>query len=609
MDSESFLNALLTLPALYSPAISPDRKWIAWTWFRTAPTAEVYLAPTDGSAAPTRLTDTPQNTFLAGWSPDSQSVIVVQDRDGDERFRAYRVEIHRPGEMTLLTDDDPQFFMRSPQLHPNGRWLIYGANYDFENDQPIEPTWMIRHDLETGERKILSKPEKQGYVFPVLSPDGQNIVYNRKDRHAAGRQVWLVDINGENDREILNLGDETKVFPSWLPDSQCVLLEHQTDTHTRVGLWSLADETVTWLLDDPQRNVEDVFAPRSSDQLVVTEVRRAVNRSLLLDPTTGDLRTLPDSPGNLGLIGQAADGAWLAVYSSSQHPADIVRVDLKNLAPENFESVSRVWDRTDINPDDLAAAQDFTWNSTDGLEIQGWLYRPSGDARGTVVYVHGGPTSHSSNAINNQIQYFVQQGFNVLDPNYRGSTGFSAPFRESIKFDGWGGMEQEDIRTGIRALIDAGIAKPGQIGITGTSYGGYSSWHAITHFDTDTLAASAPICGMTDLIVDYETTRPDLRPYSEEMMGGTPDDVPEKYHERSPINFVQNVRGRLMIVQGMRDPNVTPDNVRVVTEKLNDSGVEFELLAFDDEGHGISRPANQRHLYPALADFFRSAFN
>ena len=114
--------------------------------------------------------------------------------------------------------------------------------------------------------------------------------------------------------------------------------------------------------------------------------------------------------------------------------------------------------------------------------------------------------------------------------------------------------------------------------------------------------------GMTDLVVDYETTRPDLRPYSEEMMGGAPEDQPQRYRDRSPIHFVHNIRGRLLIVQGMRDPNVTPDNVHAVRRALEAAGVDYEVLAFDDEGHGIVKPANQRRLYQKLARFFAEAF-
>src|SRR5690606_6315812 len=175
--------------------------------------------------------------------------------------------------------------------------------------------------------------------------------------------------------------------------------------------------------------------------------------------------------------------------------------------------------------------------------------------------------------------------------------------------EGWGGLEQDDIRAGIEAMLERGIARPGKVGITGTSYGGYSSWCQITRCPPEILAAAAPVCGMTDLVVDYYTTRPDLRPYSEEMMGGTPEQQPERYRKGSPIHFVDQIKGNLLIVQGMRDPNVTPDNVRVVVDALQTANVEYQVLTFEDEGHGISRIANRAVLYKQLADFFERSFN
>ncbi|MGI9050558.1 MAG: alpha/beta hydrolase family protein, partial [Rubrobacteraceae bacterium] len=94
------------------------------------------------------------------------------------------------------------------------------------------------------------------------------------------------------------------------------------------------------------------------------------------------------------------------------------------------------------------------------------------------------------------------------------------------------------------------------------------------------------------------------RPYSEEMMGGAPDEVPERYRERSPIHYVQNIRGRLLIIQGLKDPNVTSDNVDAVVEELERHKIPYELLTFEDEGHGIARPKNLETLYKRLADFF-----
>jgi dipeptidyl aminopeptidase/acylaminoacyl peptidase len=113
---------------------------------------------------------------------------------------------------------------------------------------------------------------------------------------------------------------------------------------------------------------------------------------------------------------------------------------------------------------------------------------------------------------------------------------------------------------------------------------------------------------MTDLVVDYETTRPDLRPYSEEMMGGTPETVPARFQERSPIHFVRNIEGRLLIVQGANDPNVTPRNVADVRQRLDAARIPYDVLVFDDEGHGIAKPANRKILLKRLSGFFAAAF-
>jgi dipeptidyl aminopeptidase/acylaminoacyl peptidase len=421
--------------------------------------------------------------------------------------------------------------------------------------------------------------------------------------------VWLVDVEGREDREILNVGVDKKVRASWLPDGRRALVLAQGKSHQRVGLWELGSGSLRWLLDDPSRNVEFAYAPHGSDQAVIIEFDQARLRASLLNLVTGRETRLPAVPGSLIPLAPVGDDVWVGQYYSSRQPEDLVRFALADIRPASFVSLTRVWDRTSLSPDDLAPAEDFRWQSVDGLQIQGWLYQARGEPKGTIIYVHGGPTWHSEDWVNAQIQFFVAQGFTVLDPNYRGSTGFSLAYREAIKADGWGGREQEDIRTGIEALIAAGIAQPGKVGITGTSYGGYSAWHAITHFPPELVAASAPICGMTDLVVDWETTRPDLRPFSEEMMGGSPAEVPERYRERSPLHSVDKIRGRLLIVQGLQDPNVTPDNVRVVRDALERAGVQYELLTFEDEGHGIHRPKNHRVLYPRLAEFFGRAFS
>jgi dipeptidyl aminopeptidase/acylaminoacyl peptidase len=609
--TDPFLHQLLFLPEVLDARMSPDGRWVAFEWYRIHENLDVFVVPTDGSAPPVPFTHTPEYTNLISWTFDSQAVIVAEDHDGDERARLFRVNLDRPSEMQPLTEDRPPYFIRGGSLHPDGGTLFYGANYDFAAGHVLEPTWIYRHELESGERTAITRPQKPAWSIPILNRPGTHLIYTRQDRHPAGKQIHLVDVDGLEDREILNFGDRVKVTAHWFPDGEHILVlaesrDGRSQEHYSLGVYRWSSNEMRWLLDDPSRSIE---AARVSPDgtIVVEELRKARRVPSFLNPVTGAETGFPSQSGNLQPLGRAADGAWVARYYSATSPCELVRFTLDVSSPQDLASLTRVREHTELDLTRLAPAEDFRWRSEDDLEIQGWLYRAQPNPRRAIVYVHGGPTWHSEDDVNAQIQYFVSQGFNVLDVNYRGSTGFGLKFRELMKEDGWGGREQADIAAGAEMLIQAGLADRGRVGVTGTSYGGYSAWFQITHYPPEIVAAAAPICGMTDLVVDYNTTRPDLRPYSEEMMGGRPDQVPERYYERSPINYVQNIQGQLMIVQGAQDPNVTPENVRQVIERLNANRIPYELLTFEDEGHGISKPANEERLYARLAAFFDKA--
>ncbi len=604
MPTPDFLEQLMTLPRVVHAKLSPDRRWLAFVWANVGENYDVYLVPADGSAAPLALTQTAELTWLVDWTPDSQAVLVEQDHDGDEAVALYRVDINQPGHMQPLTEDRPPFFLRGGQLMPDGHTLLYAANYDFEKAEVIEPTWVYLHDLASGARRVIARPEKPAWVTPEANKAGTHVLYPRADHHAAGRQFHLIDLASGQDMELLNYGPARKTYARWLDDTRIVFTA-DTDTYTRLGLYDLTARASRWLIDDPARALESFFITPDGD-LVVTEIQHASRQPFLLHPETSVEAPFPPVNGNLIPLGRAADGYWTAIHYAANQPPDLVRFDFEG-GGSDLHSLTRLWQRTALTSASLAPAESLTWAAPDGLQIQGWLYRAQPNPRRAILYIHGGPTSHSENNLNPQIQYFVSQGFNVLDVNYRGSTGFGLEYRECIKADGWGGREQEDIAAAARTLIEMDLAEPGRVGVTGTSYGGYSSWCQITRTPPAVIAAAVPICGMTDLVIDHDTTRPDLRPYSVEMMGGAPTDIPEKYAQRSPINYVQDIQGALLIVQGGQDPNVTPENMRVVVQRLTQHDIPYELEVFDDEGHGIIRPANRARLFRRMADFFARA--
>ena len=130
LTTEKYMDMLLSLPAMSWPKVSRNRKWVAWTWFGVGPTANVFVCPTDASTDPIRLSDTADNTILVNWLPDSSGIIVSQDKNGNERDQLSRIDIDQPLVFHPLTEAEPDYYIRGGDLHPNGRWLIYGANFD-----------------------------------------------------------------------------------------------------------------------------------------------------------------------------------------------------------------------------------------------------------------------------------------------------------------------------------------------------------------------------------------------------------------------------------------------------------------------------------------------
>jgi dipeptidyl aminopeptidase/acylaminoacyl peptidase len=604
---DAFLDRLLRVPQLYGARISPDGNSVAWIWAGLAETTQLWVTAASGAEPPRCLVGDEWDCDSFRWARDSRSIVYARSKDGDERVGLHQVFLDgRPS--VAFTEDRPDYYIHGGQLAKDGRTLLFSANVD-ESGEEVEPTLVYVQDGPKGRRRVLARPIRAHYGWPVLSPDDRHVLYDRNDPHPSGSQLWLTDLAGGFDREIVNVGADKKADGAWSPDGKSVLVVAEAAAHRKIGLWRLESGAIDWLIDDPRRAIADADWPKRSAEIVIDETEDARPRSFLLDPLSKRERLFgPFTDGQLTPVGVLADGLWLAWHYSAQVPARLVRVALEAGGPRILKAISVHTSASIPAPEELVAAQDFRWTSEDGLPIQGWLYRARGAAIGTILDIHGGPTAHDEDAFGIDSQYFAHAGFNVLQTNYRGSTGFSFAFQESIKQQGWGGAEQIDIRTGAEALIRAGIAKAGKVGITGTSYGGYSSWWAITHFPTGIIAAAAPICGMTDLVIDYETTRPDIRPYSEEMMGGPPSAVPERYFERSPINFIDNIQGRLLIVQGANDPNVTPQNVADVRKRLDAAGKDYEVLVFDDEGHGIGRPANRKVLLKRLAQFFAAAF-
>ncbi len=227
--------------------------------------------------------------------------------------------------------------------------------------------------------------------------------------------------------------------------------------------------------------------------------------------------------------------------------------------------------------------KNITFKSTDGETIQGWLALPDGKGPfPTILHTHGGPETATVEYFMPNRQAWVDHGFAWLAINYRGSTGFGWAFREKI----WGDLghwEMEDMVAARAWLVNEGITDPAKILLTGWSYGGYLTLLALGK-RPDLWAGGMAGTATVDWAMEYEYLSPMMRGYSVAIMGGTPQEKPEQYAKSSPINYIENIKAPVLIIQGRNDTRTPARPVEVYEAKMKALGKQIEVQWYD-EGH------------------------
>lgn len=586
-----------SVPQLSNIHASADGRWAFWCMAGRDETENVWCAPLDGSAPPQRLTDGQDHYLIRDVTPDGSRLLLAQSLNANEHDHLLLLD-HPSGALTQLTPTQDSHYVYGGTFSADGTEIFFLADFDYDRSEVTQGSWLWAQVLASGTRRVVARSDSPPhyYVGPRLSTDGTQILWHRSERDPGGYQLWLVAPDGSELREVLNLGPKNNVLADWIDDTR-IAFACDHDGRDRLGVLTVPTGTVEWIAGEPDLFPHSTLRGTGSGFLCIHHDQSHTRASLVEGRRITPLLNLS---GRRNLLPHAAlpDGGWLAEAYDADAPHDLVTVAADGTCRTIF-----------CAPPEPArghtAPQDFRWTSPDGRPMQGWLYRPEGAPKGLIGYVHGGPTWHSEDWVNPKIQFWVANGYAVLDPNYRGSTGFGYAHREAVKDDGWGGREQADIRSGLEAALAAGI--PGPVAVAGNSYGGFSSWFAITRH-ADLVTAAIPMCGMYRLDIDYHATEmPHGRAYSEEMMGGTPEEFPEKYANASPGRFVDRIRGQVLIVHGLADSNVGPENTHAAIRDLTRANIRHEVLLFADEGHGVFRRRNVERYLRKSAEFLHKA--
>jgi dipeptidyl aminopeptidase/acylaminoacyl peptidase len=599
-------------PEIAGAQISPDGQYIAFLkpW---SDTRNIWVKRTsEPFTAARRLTSETKRPIAAFfWSRDSRYVLFVKDNDGDENFNVYAVS---PSESLAPGRDVPT--ARNLTDLKGVRALIYDVPktdpdiiYVGLNDR--DPAW---HDLykvriSTGERTLIRKNTERisGWVFDL-----------------AGQLRLATRIADNGDTEVLRVDPEgfTKVYSCTVFET-CGPVRFHKDGQRVYMVTNKGDnvDLVRLTLFDPKTGKEDLV---ESDPL---------NRVDLASPIFSDLTDeligtiyLDDRPrvyfreksykADYDLLKKQLAGKeitfgsstkdeqlYLITASSDTEPGETYLFDRRT---KKLTFQYRIRER--LPRQHLATMKVIRYKSSDGLEIPAYLTLPKGVAPKNlplIVFPHGGPWARDIWGYNTYAQFLANRGYAVLQPNFRGSTGYGKKFLNAGNKQ-WGEKMQDDITWGVKYLIEQGIADPKRVGIMGGSYGGYATLAGVA-FTPDLYAAAVSIVGPSNLITLLESIPPyweAVRKIFHHRMGdpSTPEGKAQ-LERQSPLTSAHKIKTPLLVVQGANDPRVKKTESDQIVVALRDRGFPVEYLVAPDEGHGFARPVNQMAMIAAAEKF------
>jgi dipeptidyl aminopeptidase/acylaminoacyl peptidase len=239
--------------------------------------------------------------------------------------------------------------------------------------------------------------------------------------------------------------------------------------------------------------------------------------------------------------------------------------------------------------------------------ISAFVYVPYNMVRNglnaAIVYVHGGPASQSVNSFSRFIQHMVNQGYMVIAPNYRGSTGYGKEFQQANLFD-MGGGDLQDVLAAADFIKQTGYLDPKKVVLMGGSYGGYLTMMGVTKAP-DVWAAGVPIVPFVNWFTEIQNEDPVLQ-QSDLATMGDPEKNRALFHDRSPIFFVDQIKAPLFLLAGGNDPRCPKEESQQVIDAIKKRGGVVEFRVYANEGHGFARVENQIDAYQRVSGFLKA---
>jgi len=563
----------------------------------------IWLVPATGGW-PTQLTISNQRQSSPAWSPDGTWIAYISDHNGDEQWDIFLVS-PKTGDVVNLTTSENSA-EEEPTWSPDGRQLAYitkpKTGSSFEVELMDVATRHVRH-LTQNTAKELSN---SGLIF---SRDGKWLAYTQS--HATGKDanIFVLDLaTGKSTNLTPHEGEEVYFAAAIAPDGKTLLITSDAENgYDNVGLLDLATKKIEWLTNDKWHITAGGFSPDGKSLTWRANVDGSADL-YVYDLATRQAEKLPLPKGMNSFGGNpeiySRDASKLLYYHNGANaPDDAWIYDLASRQPQQVTH-SLV---AGLRSADMVEPYLVHYPSRDGKwTISAFVYVPNNIQHNgkfpAIVYIHGGPAAQTTDSFNRFIQYIVNQGYLVIAPNYRGSTGYGKAFNDANRGDAGGG-ELHDVLDAGEWIKKSGFVDPQKLIVMGGSYGGYLSMMAVTKAP-EMWAAGVPIVPFVNWFTEIENEDPSLREYDLATMGD-PQKNKALYEDRSPINFVDQIKAPLLLLAGGHDPRCPDEEARQVAESVKKRGGSVQLKIYENEGHGFARVENQIDAYQRVSDFLK----
>ncbi|MGD0212472.1 MAG: S9 family peptidase [Terriglobales bacterium] len=582
---------------------SPDGKTVAFI-SNLSGRNNLWLVPSEGGW-PTQLTVSNERQTSPTWSPDGKWIAYMSDYDGDEQWDIFLVS-PKTGQVKNLTNTR-EIAEESPAWSHDGRYLAYmvkpKTSSVFEIDVYDTVLREVKH-LTTGTAKDRMN------VAPIWSADDTFIVYTQEQSKGTDSNVFMVDVAGAQSTLLTPHDGERNYDASDIsPDGKSVLVTSNAGNgYENVGLLDIATRKIHWLTQDKWEISGESFSPDGKFLTYTANVDGNAD-VYLYAIASGKARALPLPKGVNQAAGRPSpftrDGSrMLYAHNGPTAPGDLW---IYNMADGKYRELTQSL-VGGVRAEDMVEPYLVHYPSKDGKwTISAFVYVPYNLPRNgqhpAIVLVHGGPTAQTMNNFNRFVQYMANQGYLVIAPNYRGSTGYGREFREANLFD-MGGGDLQDVLAAADWIQQTGYVDPKKLILMGGSYGGYMTMMGVTKAP-EMWAAGVPIVPFVNWFTEIEHEDPVLQQSDLATMG---DLVKNKalYEDRSPINFVDRIKAPLYLLAGGNDPRCPKEEAQQVVDAVKKRGGVIEYKVYENEGHGFAKVENQIDAYKRVADFLKA---